>query len=206
MKTSSKPWYRKSRDAWYVQINGKQIRLAQGKGNRAAAKRAWLALMNGEPTEIVTGYRLATCFDEYLASLALESRRSRKPVCDSFIKHLGKNKLVGELKRQDIVGFLKPSWSDSTTRTCIRTVDAAINRAVKLGKVASNPFQGIDKPAWTRPWMGWCRPSRRIDSASLCANAGSKLRSASERSRQVTAAMGIVWTPGMVCAANGYMW
>jgi hypothetical protein len=32
-----KPWYRASKDAWYVEINGRQVRLAKGKANQKAA-------------------------------------------------------------------------------------------------------------------------------------------------------------------------
>jgi hypothetical protein len=32
-----KPWYRASKDVWYVEFNGQQIRLAKGRANEKAA-------------------------------------------------------------------------------------------------------------------------------------------------------------------------
>ena len=31
MRTPTKPWYRASKDAWYVEINGKQVRLSNAR-------------------------------------------------------------------------------------------------------------------------------------------------------------------------------
>jgi hypothetical protein len=33
MRLPEGPWYRASRDAWYVEVDGKQVRLAKGKAN-----------------------------------------------------------------------------------------------------------------------------------------------------------------------------
>ena len=38
MARPRKPWYRKSRDTWYVEIDGVQTPLAKGKENRPAAE------------------------------------------------------------------------------------------------------------------------------------------------------------------------
>ena len=43
----AKPWYRKSNESWYVEINGQQIRLAKGKANRVEAVKQFHLLMAG---------------------------------------------------------------------------------------------------------------------------------------------------------------
>ncbi len=45
MRTPTKPWYRASKDAWYVEFNGKQVRLAKGQDNEKAARDAFYKLM-----------------------------------------------------------------------------------------------------------------------------------------------------------------
>ena len=49
----AKPWYRKSNDAWYVEVGGKQVRLAKGKANRAEAVSQFHLLMAGiKPVQV----------------------------------------------------------------------------------------------------------------------------------------------------------
>jgi hypothetical protein len=45
MPRSPKPWYWKARGAWYIQINGKQIRLAEDKKQ---AEQEWYRIMAAE--------------------------------------------------------------------------------------------------------------------------------------------------------------
>ena len=40
-----KPWYRAPKNAWYVEIGGRQVRLAKGKDNEKAARDAFYKLM-----------------------------------------------------------------------------------------------------------------------------------------------------------------
>jgi integrase len=47
-----KPWYRKANDSWYVQLHGKQHRLATGRANEAAAYQAYHELM-AKPAPVV---------------------------------------------------------------------------------------------------------------------------------------------------------
>ena len=45
MRSPTKPWYRASKDAWYVQFNGRKVRLAKGRDNEKAAQQAFYRLM-----------------------------------------------------------------------------------------------------------------------------------------------------------------
>ncbi|WP_435017457.1 hypothetical protein TA3x_005068 [Tundrisphaera sp. TA3] len=88
MRTSVKPWYRQARDAWYVQIDGKQVKLAKGKANKAEARRVWLALVAKSEASgatikaTVERLTLVECCTTYLSSLKSEGTlRSRKQVC-----------------------------------------------------------------------------------------------------------------------------
>lgn len=150
MGVSSKPWYRKSRDAWYVQVDGKQIQLAKGKANRAAARQAWLSLMSGEKAE-APGLRVSACFDAYIAKATTpKATRLREQVCSAFLRHVGEGRLVIDLKHEDLRKYIKPAWAPSTARTHIKAIMAAINLAVGQKQLAVNPLAGFIKPAWTR--------------------------------------------------------
>jgi len=45
MRLPEGPWYRASRDAWYVEYEGQQVKLAKGKANKKAALKAFHRLM-----------------------------------------------------------------------------------------------------------------------------------------------------------------
>lgn len=147
MRTSSKPWYREERDAWYVQINGKQVMLAKGKANKAEAKRKWVKLLaeGRGPTD----RWLQECVDHYLPSLAPKTRPTREKTLNAFLKHTGKIR-VSNLTKRHVRAFLKPTWAPSTKRSHIKTILACLNRAVKDGLIEANPIKDVEKPAWER--------------------------------------------------------
>jgi hypothetical protein len=65
MSRPSKPWYRKDRDAWYVCVRGKPIKLCPGKMNRKEAYRKFLELDTKDPdtvTERCTGANVVIKF------------------------------------------------------------------------------------------------------------------------------------------------
>jgi hypothetical protein len=68
VRIPTKPWYRASKDAWYVEINGRQVRLAKGRDNEKAARDAFYKLMangSGKLPEADT-LRVATVCDLFL--------------------------------------------------------------------------------------------------------------------------------------------
>ncbi|QEH32122.1 site-specific tyrosine recombinase XerC [Aquisphaera giovannonii] len=146
MRTSSKPWYWKAKDAWYVQIDRKQVMLAKGKAKKAEAKRRWHELMSeGLPRD--APFQL--CIDRYLTRIGPPTHRSRKVVLDAFARHVGKVP-ASRLTKRHVETFIKPNWSPSTTRSAIKTILACLNRAVKDGLLDANPVKDVEKPAWER--------------------------------------------------------
>ena len=68
MRSPTKPWYRASKDAWYVEFNGRQVRLAKGHDNEKAAQQAFYKLMangSGKLPQADT-LRVATVCDLFL--------------------------------------------------------------------------------------------------------------------------------------------
>jgi hypothetical protein len=64
MGRAAKPWYWKERDGWYVNIQGKRIKLVDGKSNRNEAYPRFLALRPEDQTETarVTGPEVCVLF------------------------------------------------------------------------------------------------------------------------------------------------
>ena len=144
MRTSDKPWYRKSKGAWFVTLNGKQIRLSEDK---AEAKRKWLKLMAEGDTPRDLSFQ--KCVDHYLPTLTDQSRRTRERTLAAFRKHVGAIR-VSKLAKRHVRSFLKPDWPASTKRTHIKTILACLNRAVKDGLIDAHPLRDIEKPSWER--------------------------------------------------------
>jgi integrase len=144
MRTSSKPWYRKQNKTWYVEINGQQVRLSKDK---AEAKRKWLKLLaEGGPADDCW---LHECVDSYLRTLVPKTRRTREQVLTKFQESVGRIK-VSKLTPLLVKRFIKPTWSPSTVRTAIKTIQACLNLAVKDRLIEENPLKDIAKPAWER--------------------------------------------------------
>jgi hypothetical protein len=78
-----KPWFRTSKNAWYVEVNGKQVRLAAGEENRQATLTAFYKLMAGE--------RHAASFCDLMVVT----------LCDLFLDFSQKAHTTGEDKRGD---------------------------------------------------------------------------------------------------------
>ena len=144
MKISSKPWYRKENKTWYVQVNRKQVRLSKDKPE---AMRLWRKLM--AEGELPKDRWLSECVEHYLPTLTESTRRSREQVLSAFTGHIGPLR-VSKLTKRHIRGYLKPTWSASTTRSHIKTILACLNRSVKDGLIDANPVKDIEKPAWER--------------------------------------------------------
>jgi hypothetical protein len=52
MSRPSRPWFRASKGAWYVKVDGRQTALGvKGRENEAEAVRAWHRLMGGMAPE-----------------------------------------------------------------------------------------------------------------------------------------------------------
>src|ERR1700733_11038449 len=135
MRTSGKPWYRKQNSTWYVQHEGKQVRLSKDK---AEAKRKWLKLMaqGDQPKDRF----LHECIEHYLPTLTPTTRRTREQVLNGFLEGVGKVK-VSTLTPRHVTAQLKSSWSPSTQRSYIKTILACLNRAVKDGLIEENPIK-----------------------------------------------------------------
>lgn len=150
-----KPWYRKSKDAWYVEIDGRQVRLAKGKDARKAAETKFHELMlrrareeaaKADPRAILAR---AIC-DLFLvqAEKAVEAgtfewyRKYLQSFCD-----LHGAVRAADLRPLHLTGWLDahPGWKASR-RHAIIAVKRCFKWAEEEGVVDKSPFRGVKKP------------------------------------------------------------
>jgi integrase len=145
----AKPWYRKSKSQWFVQINGKQIPL--GKGKREAMRQYHRLMDKGPATGELPVRKLLDAYHLWLkANRADSTVTRRKPLLESF-----GNFVRPTLRIRDLKGFHVESWiasgyaeANSTTRNIMITaIKAALSWGVKQGYADSNPIATLEKPA-----------------------------------------------------------
>ncbi|MBL8798269.1 MAG: site-specific integrase [Planctomycetia bacterium] len=150
-----KPWYRNSKDAWYVRLNGKLHRLAKGKDNEAQAHKAWQTLMRQQgialplPTASVTLSEIATAYLERpeAQAIAPNSRRTARIYLLSFAKANG-HVPASEIRKAHLQAWIDAheAWSDDTAWTACRIVIACLNWAVKEELFSAHRLKGFCRP------------------------------------------------------------
>jgi integrase len=150
-----KPWFRASKNAWYVEVNGKQVRLAAGKENEKAAFDAFYKLMAGEPRQQASDSLLiATLCDLFLEFSLLhhakKSYRLYKDFLQSFCKRHGRLPAL-QIKPFHITRWVDqhPTWKGAK-RHAIVAVKRVYSWAEQEGLIASNPIKHVKKPPSNR--------------------------------------------------------
>jgi integrase len=142
-----KPWYRKSTDAWYAQVDRRQIRLANGRDNRNEAKRKLAEIIAGiQPVKPDTLTAAQVC-DKFLGFSKAEHKAE---TYSGYLYYLQKfcdrnGKLpTSSLIPHHITQWLaeNPSWKGSK-RHARGAVKGAFAWAVREGLVSKNPFAEV---------------------------------------------------------------
>lgn len=165
MPRRKKPWFRNGRNAWYIEINGKQHKLVDGpddKDTRELAEREFHLLMveladnppvnGGNPT-------VASVCDAYLASnkrrLAPSTFYENRLYLQKFCDMHG-SRLVCNCTPYDVEDWLlkHPEWESNWTQSfAIRVVKRTFNWATKMRLTPENPFADVELP--------YCESERR---------------------------------------------
>jgi integrase len=151
-----KPWFRKSTDSWYVEIDGKQRLLAKGKGSKAEAEAAFYRIMaaGGMIPANDNGLNVATLCDLFLDF----SQRHNKPETYKWHKHFLTLfcQQCGRLVCAAIKPFHLTQWLDSHKNWtgARRSAQAIVKRAFAWGKsqglITADPIAHIRNPPITR--------------------------------------------------------
>lgn len=175
MGRAAKPWYRKDRRLWCVVIDGKRITLGPDK---AEAYRRYHEIMSGgsasqpddarkdnEPSGAVT---FAEVIDRYLADLrhhvtpmtVYHTRNYMKP----FVRAFGTEQLRAIKKRHvDEATRAHGKWGPTAEHMARGRLVSALNWAVEMEIIDSNPLDGLKRPGRGRE--GRERSSTRNTSA-----------------------------------------
>lgn len=152
-----KPWFRASKNAWYVEFAGAQVRLASGPksiATREAAERALSRLTleaAGEITPAAGQPSVAALCDLFLEF----SHRHHEPATyrwyrdylNDFCRRWGTLTVTG-LKPFHVSRWVDAhdSWGEGGRRCAITCVKRAFNYAEAEGVIAASPLRKVAKP------------------------------------------------------------
>jgi integrase len=153
MARTARPWYWKERAAWYVTLNGKRIRLAQGKANKKLADTKSHELMlevasnpapeSDRPTVVSIIEAFLTHAARHLDARSLYERRS---ILQRFAEAHG-FRLIADCRPIHLTRWLDDNtqWkSDWTLSTVVATVKRPFDWAVKQELLPANPFKHVN--------------------------------------------------------------
>ena len=152
----NEPWFREFDGWWYVYVrkNGKrrQVKLAQGKDNKAEAYECWVALRHGAPVPTtVAPQSVVALLDLFLdhcsRNLAPASYDLYRGFLQTFCSSTG-NLTLAELKPLHVTAWLDahPAWSPSTRNCAVRSVRRGFNWLTDEGHIDRSPVKSVKAP------------------------------------------------------------
>ena len=148
MARRPKPWQRKGR-GWFVTFDGKQVPL--GTDKKIAFKKFY-ELMSRPREQRADALSLLKLFDSFLEwnrkNRAPATYQSYKEKLQSLIDAAPEGLHVDDLKPFHIQQWLdaNPKWANTTGHTHVTAVQRALNWAMKMGHIGSNPIAYYEKP------------------------------------------------------------
>jgi integrase len=145
-----KPFYRKSRGLWYVQIDGKQHNLGP---DRDQAFETYHDLMRQPETVAVVGESVLAIIDAFLdwchKNRARDTYEWYRWRLEMFARSIPRNLTVGRLKPIHVQTWIDSydTWSSGSKRNGCRAVQRALNWAEKQGIIDKSPIAHMEKPA-----------------------------------------------------------
>ena len=148
MPRHPQPFFRKDRQLWYVEIRGKQYRLAK---DRTLAFQRYHELMAEFPRVEVDSQSVAYICDEFLE---WTSHNRSKATYNYYLERLQSflkmhpDLLVHQLKPFHVQRWVdsNPKWTDGHKRGLITAIKRAFNWALKAGHIEQNPIMHLEKP------------------------------------------------------------
>jgi integrase len=152
-----KPWFRKSKNAWYVQIGKSQRHLAYGEENEDEAYRVYYRLMAEEgrtPEKKTAALQSVMLFDLFLEHSekhnSLDTYKWYRNFLQSFADFHGYGKLpVADVQPHHVNRWLDANkWGDTSRWAGITCAKRAINWGVEQGYLqeGDNHLRRLKKP------------------------------------------------------------
>jgi integrase len=158
MRLPEGPWYRAQCDAWYVKIDGRQVRLAKGKANKKAALEAFHRLMALGPAGLPKKSELLTAHvcDLFLKWSERHHDERTFRWYRSFLNSFCNCESVGTLAAAEVKPYHVTHWLDehpkwkNSRRCAVICVKRAFNWAHAEGLLKENPLRSLKKPPAVR--------------------------------------------------------
>jgi len=148
---TGRPWYRKSTNSWYVWHSGRQMRLAEGKKNKAEAYARFAEILGSPPAssvvQVTTVAMLVKAYRTYLVGRIKESTaKSYNCVLEPFVERFG-TRPAGDLRAEELESWARQGrWSPTTQRYAL-TVAAGVYRwATRSKLINKNPIDVLSRP------------------------------------------------------------
>jgi integrase len=159
MSRQAKPWFRQSKNAWYVKFNGRHVSLGVfGKANENEAVKSWHHLFaNGlpkpltiVPASVQTEASVSEIITQFLADgkprLRPESWRKYWHCLEPF-GNAFRSRLASSLTIREVENYAsRKQWSSSYRNGIIGAIVSAVRWAEREKLIAKNPLFGIRKP------------------------------------------------------------
>ncbi len=174
MPRQARPWFRASKNSWYITLNGKKVSLGvTGRERKSDALKAWHRLL-AEPPGETEGEHLLEPLVVVVPGVTTEQpstpRETLPALVTAFLTDCSARLKPESLRgyRKYLVPFSaafksvepknltptavdrwsrKPGWSQSYRAGFIGTVISLFRWAVDTGRLTHNPVAGIKKPA-----------------------------------------------------------
>ncbi len=149
-----KPWFRSSKNAWYVEVDGRQVRLAVGAENEKAAFDAFYKLMATVSPRADDAVLFSVLSDRFLDY----SSKDHSPSSYKLYKHFLQDfcRLYPRLNASDVKPFhvsgwidQRPTW-DGSRWHAIASVKRVFSWAEQEGWISINPIKRMRKPSIRR--------------------------------------------------------
>ncbi len=147
-----KPFFKKSRRAWYVQVDGKQLKLGP---DRVAAFCRYHELMRQPTAKVITPGSVAELADAFL----YWAKQHRAPDTFEWYRYRLERfcQRYPDLKINDLKPFHVQQWVDSyprlgrtSKRNYVRTVKRCCKWAVQQGYLPTSPIEQLEVPGADR--------------------------------------------------------
>jgi integrase len=154
LSASPKPFFRKDRGLWYVQVHGKQHNLGR---EREAAFRRYHELMQA-PKKPVASHLVVGIIEAFLdwcsKHRARRTYEGHRWHLQRFVDQLpnATSMTVEEMKPHHVISWVDahPKWGQTYRRHAIGSVQRAFFWAEKVGHIDKSPICHIEKPMAAR--------------------------------------------------------
>lgn len=151
MSSSNQPFFRKSRNAWYLQVGKKQIKLAE---NKAEAWVKWHAIMStqtqpGQPKAAMPLKDLCQKFLDYLSQSASPRTCEWYAMYVELLAKHFKGADAESVRACDIESFIagRKTWGANSRHNFARAVKRIYSWAEVNELITKNPLKHLKKPS-----------------------------------------------------------